>query len=99
MPTAWYKRIVSAGTVSWGVKSQAFAIPNEYIDGPINTKPGSDLKISIQAAFIRPDWTLVFVDHNVMITFHLMQVSESFSPADLDPGSIVACSFLAFALF
>ncbi|KAJ7136726.1 hypothetical protein C8R44DRAFT_868851 [Mycena epipterygia] len=89
MPTAWYNIIVSAPTVPRGCKSRAFAIPNEFIDGPVNTKPGSDLKISIQAAFIRPNWTLVFVDHNVMISFHLMQMSDSFSREDLNPASFI----------
>ncbi|KAJ7114397.1 hypothetical protein C8R44DRAFT_881241 [Mycena epipterygia] len=92
MPTAWYHRIVSASRVPRGCKSRAFAIPNEFIDGPVNTKPGSDLKISIQAAFIRPNWTLVFVDHNMMISFHLMQMSDSFSREDLNPASFIRSS-------
>ncbi|KAJ7115349.1 hypothetical protein C8R44DRAFT_794511 [Mycena epipterygia] len=85
IPTTWYKEIISAPTVPRGVKNQAFSIPNKYIDGPPKNRPGSDLRISIQAAFIRPNWTLIFVDPIATITFHLMQVSESFHPAHLEP--------------
>ncbi|KAJ7439756.1 hypothetical protein FB451DRAFT_1377796, partial [Mycena latifolia] len=68
MPMAWYRQIVSQPPVHRGEKSYAFIIPEEYIDGP-----AGEHVISIQAAFIRPIWTLVFADHNVIIQFHLMQ--------------------------
>ncbi|KAJ7176357.1 hypothetical protein C8R43DRAFT_1198025 [Mycena crocata] len=42
------------------------------------------------AAFIRPNkWTLIFVDHNVMIQLHLMQMSSMFTRADIAPKSAV----------
>ncbi|KAJ7017454.1 hypothetical protein C8F04DRAFT_1156071, partial [Mycena alexandri] len=81
MPTEWYREIVSKPPVPRGKKSFAYAIPDEFIDGPARKRV-----ISIQAAFVRPQWTLVFVDHNVMIQFHLM-LSQSFLPSHLDPGS------------
>ncbi|KAJ7754068.1 hypothetical protein B0H16DRAFT_1833192 [Mycena metata] len=84
MPTEWYQNIVSRPPVPRGEKSFAFVVPSEYVDGPAR-----QLLISIQAAFVRPEWTLVFVDHNVMIQFQLMQVSESFLPSDLTPTSKV----------
>ncbi|KAJ7467278.1 hypothetical protein B0H11DRAFT_2197385 [Mycena galericulata] len=62
----------------------AYLIPDEFIDGP-----GTGRKISIQAAFIRPEYTFIFSDHNVMITFHLMQLAPSFFPVHLAPGSAV----------
>ncbi|KAJ7754054.1 hypothetical protein B0H16DRAFT_1833154 [Mycena metata] len=82
MPTEWYQNIVSRPPVPRGEKSFAFVVPSEYVDGPAR-----QLLISIQAAFVRPEWTLVFVNHNVMIQFQLMQVSESFLPSDLTPTS------------
>ncbi|KAJ7359970.1 hypothetical protein DFH08DRAFT_801726 [Mycena albidolilacea] len=82
IPTEWYKKIVSNPPVPRGKKSFAYQIPYEFIDGPAR-----DRLISLQAAFVRPEWTLVFVDHNVMIQFHLMQVSASFLPSHLEPGS------------
>ncbi|KAK7001646.1 hypothetical protein R3P38DRAFT_3326957 [Favolaschia claudopus] len=85
MPTKMYLDIVSEPPVPRGEKSFAFRIPAKHIDGPVKTGQ----LISIQAAFIRPKWTLVFVDHNVMIQFHLMRLSDDFQPADLNPKSTI----------
>ncbi|KAJ7185883.1 hypothetical protein C8R46DRAFT_1289221 [Mycena filopes] len=82
MPTEWYHRIVAQAPVQRGAKSFAYPIPAEYMDGPSRER-----LISLQAAFVRPKWTLVFVDHNVMLQFHLMQASSSFVASDLEPGS------------
>ncbi|KAJ7801804.1 hypothetical protein B0H14DRAFT_3782432 [Mycena olivaceomarginata] len=84
MPTKVYKDIISQTPVLRGEKSFSYPIPAKYIDGP---KLETNRVISIQAAFIRPDYTLVFADHNVMIQFHLMRVTDSFVPADLNPHS------------
>ncbi|KAJ7478782.1 hypothetical protein B0H11DRAFT_2423767 [Mycena galericulata] len=84
IPTSWYKQIVSQPPVPRGKKSMAYLIPDEFIDGP-----GTGRKISIQAGFIRPEYTFIFSDHNVMITFHLMQLAPSFFPVHLAPGSAV----------
>lgn len=86
MPTKVYQDIISQTPVLRGEKSFSYPIPAKYIDGP---KLETDRVISIQAAFIRPDYTLVFADHNVMIQFHLMRVTDSFVPADLNPHSNV----------
>ncbi|KAJ6556765.1 hypothetical protein DFH09DRAFT_1164444 [Mycena vulgaris] len=86
LPTRWYTTITSRTPVKRGEKSRAFPIPSEYIlDSDAPSKEGHI--ISIQAAFIRPKWTLVFVDHNVLITFHLMQASPAFLPSHIEPGS------------
>ncbi|KAJ6491240.1 hypothetical protein DFH09DRAFT_1291076 [Mycena vulgaris] len=86
LPTRWYTTITSQMPVKRGEKSRAFPIPSEYIlDSDAPSKEGHI--ISIQAAFIRPKWTLVFVDHNVLITFHLMQASPAFLPSHIEPGS------------
>ncbi|KAJ7035751.1 hypothetical protein C8F04DRAFT_1341690 [Mycena alexandri] len=82
IPIEWCRQIVSAPTVPRGSKSQAYAVPDEYIEGP-----ATDRLISIQAAFIRPEYTLLFVDHNVMIQFHLMQTRAAFTSRDLVPTS------------
>ncbi|KAJ6617727.1 hypothetical protein B0H10DRAFT_2218270 [Mycena sp. CBHHK59/15] len=73
MPTAWYKQLTLRAPVPRGKKSMGFLIPDKFIDGP-----RTGLKISIQAAFIRPEYTFIFSDYNVMITFHLMQLARSF---------------------
>ncbi|KAJ7432224.1 hypothetical protein B0H11DRAFT_1940841 [Mycena galericulata] len=70
MPSSFYHQIVSQPPIARGEKSYAFLVPDELVDGP----PVGGRKISIQAEFIRPEWTLVFVDHNVMIQFHVMQI-------------------------
>jgi hypothetical protein len=68
-----------------GEKSKAFSIPPKHYSGPA----GSQGQVSIQAAFIRPDWTLIFVDHNVMISFHVMALRNVCTAADLKPTSKV----------
>ncbi|KAJ7703483.1 hypothetical protein B0H14DRAFT_3029517, partial [Mycena olivaceomarginata] len=92
MPTKMYQDIISQTPVLRGEKSFSYPIPAEYIDGP---ELETDRVISIQAAFIRPDYTVVFADHNGMIQFHLMRVADSLVPADLNPHSNV---YLARAL-
>ncbi|KAF9548078.1 hypothetical protein CPC08DRAFT_769318 [Agrocybe pediades] len=84
MPTAMYKEIVSRGTVNRGAKSQAFVVPEEFSAGP---KGGKAPLVSIQAAFIKPDMTLVFVDHNVMITFYIMALRRVCRKDDFTVGS------------
>ncbi|KAJ7845732.1 hypothetical protein B0H14DRAFT_2584555 [Mycena olivaceomarginata] len=74
MPTKVYQDIISQTPVLRGEKSFSYPIPAKYIDGP---KLETDRVISI----------LVFADHNVMIQFHLMRVTDSFVPADLNPHS------------
>ncbi|PPQ78998.1 hypothetical protein CVT24_012655 [Panaeolus cyanescens] len=83
LPTATYNEIVSQPVVNRGSSSHAFPLgPQFYAD---NRKEGSN--ISIQAAFIRPDWTLVFCDHNVMISFHIMELQHVSSHTTLSPAS------------
>ncbi|KAJ7433922.1 hypothetical protein FB451DRAFT_1312985 [Mycena latifolia] len=82
--TEQYREIVSQPSVRRGEKSFAFRIPEKICDGPLN---GHEHLVSIQAAFIRPKWTLIFLDHNVFMTFHLMQARRPFIPEHLKPGS------------
>jgi hypothetical protein len=81
-----YQDIISQTPVLRGEKSFSYPIPAKYIDGP---ELETSRVISIQAALIHPDYTLVFADHNVMIQFHLMRVADSFVAADLNPHSKV----------
>jgi hypothetical protein len=81
-----YDEIVSSPPVPRGTKSKTYNIPPALWDG----LPGVQGQISIQAAFRCADWTLIFVDHNVMITFHLMVLQKPCTPQDLKPGTIVS---------
>ncbi|KAJ7181277.1 hypothetical protein C8R46DRAFT_1187422 [Mycena filopes] len=81
IPTSWYHTIVGQPPVERGKKSFAFPVPDEFVDGPLGGRI-----ISIQAAFIRPKYTLIFVDHNVMIQFHVMQIRTS-PEGNMVPGS------------
>jgi hypothetical protein len=53
-----------------GEKSLSYEVPSEYWGG----SPSKDRIISIQAAFECSEWTLIFCDHNVMISFHVMSL-------------------------
>jgi len=86
IPTDQYKDITSKDPVKCGEKSFAFVVPPEYCDSP----KGIPVKASIQAAFMRPDWTLLFLDHNVMIQFHIMRLRGPFSPQNIKPESAVS---------
>lgn len=81
-----YDNLVSCLPVPRGKKSKTYNIPLELWDG----LPGVQGQISIQAAFRCADWTLLFVDHNVMITFHLMALQKPCTLQDLKPGTIVS---------
>ncbi|KAF7374061.1 hypothetical protein MSAN_00287000 [Mycena sanguinolenta] len=82
IPTQMYRWIVSQEPVPRGETSYAYPIKDEDVDGP-----ATGCKVSIQAAFIRPEYTLIFVDHNSLIQFHVMQMPEHFTADDLRPGS------------
>jgi hypothetical protein len=86
VPTATYDTIVSYPLVNRGKKSKSYNITPELWDG----LPGGEGQISIQAAFRCPDWTLLFVDHNVMISFYVMALRKACTRQDLMPGSIVS---------
>ena len=55
--------------------------------------------VSIQAAFRCTDWTLIFVDHNVMITFYVMALRTPCTLEDLEPGSTVSTASPCYVLF
>jgi hypothetical protein len=95
IPTSLYKAILSRGVVPRGVKSSSFTIPDDHWDGCVSI-PG---QISIQAAYVCPEWTWIFVDHNVMLTFHVMALRRVCTKDDLRPGSDVCTSFLPSSFF
>lgn len=66
-----------------GNKSKTFVIPPKIFNSP----SGMVGQIAIQAVFICPEWILTFVDHNIMITFHIMALHHPISKADLEPSS------------
>lgn len=86
IPTEVYLKITTSPPVQRGKKSKTFLIPEDLYDGP----PNSLGQVSIQAAFISPEWTLIFVDHNVMITFHVMALHYAVTKDDLLPTSKVS---------
>ena len=86
IPTKIYSEIVSAPLQKRGQKSHAYGIPSHLFDGPPSVKG----QISIQMAFICPDWTLIFADHNVMISFHVMRLRWPCMEEDFCPGSKVS---------
>jgi hypothetical protein len=87
MPTELYHAIIDAGPVSRGVKSKTYRIPPEYY---CNTNPTTASQVSIQAALVGPRWTLIFSDHNVMITFHVMALHKPCTYMDFQPNSKVS---------
>ena len=92
IPTSMYHEIVGRKLEKRGQKSYAYGIPSKFFDGP----PGSSGQISIQLAFIRPDWTLIFADHNVMISFHIMYLRFPCQASDFDPGSKVLSIYISY---
>ncbi|KAJ3573001.1 hypothetical protein NP233_g2714 [Leucocoprinus birnbaumii] len=72
VPTAVYRDITALPPVARGEKSKAFQIPSEHWGGPSNVPA----LVSIQAAFVRPDWTFIICDHNVMIWPYLWSITH-----------------------
>lgn len=56
-----------------GVKSCGYLVPSKYHCGVA----GAKVLVTIQAAFIRPEWVLIFLDHNSMITFHVTRIKAT----------------------
>ena len=86
IPTKIYSEIVSAPLQKRGQKSHAYGIPSHLFDGPPSVKG----QISIQMGFICPHLTLIFADHNVMISFHVMCLRWPCMEEDFCPGSKVS---------
>ncbi|KAL0061153.1 fatty acid synthase alpha subunit Lsd1 [Marasmius tenuissimus] len=82
IPTTQYRDIIRLPTENRGSTSMAYRVPSHLAHGPNSTS-----LVSIQAAFVRPDWTLLFCDHNVQITFHIMRVRRTCTENDVLPGS------------
>ncbi len=77
--------MTSIPAVSRGAKSKTFMIPNHLFHG----LPGSSRQASIQLFFHCPNWTLIVLDHIVMISFHVMRLHHVCTQDDLQPGSAV----------
>ena len=92
MPTELYYAIVDAGPVNRGLKSQTYCIPPEYYC-QANSTVG---QVSIQAALVGPRWTLIFSDHNVMITFHVMALHKPCTCLDFQPNSKVSFNHIYY---
>ncbi|KAL0566426.1 fatty acid synthase alpha subunit Lsd1 [Marasmius crinis-equi] len=83
MPTEQFRAITNTTPVAQGEWSKAFKVSPELVLGP-----GNDCLISIQAAFVRPKYTLVFCDHNVQMVFHVMLMKRC-QQLDFEVGSEV----------
>lgn len=94
VPTQTYQDIIAAGVKPRGAKSSTFVVPTQYWDGC----PSVVGQISIQAAFVCPEWTWIFVDHNVMITFHVMALRQPCTNGELRPGTKVSNIYLLFTV-
>ncbi|THU76483.1 hypothetical protein K435DRAFT_879159 [Dendrothele bispora CBS 962.96] len=86
IPTPQYRTIVSQKTVKRGEKGKAYEVPHEFVHGPRRSSP---LLVSIQAAFVRPDWTLLFVDHQCFITFHIFRLRQRCTGEDFEVESLL----------
>lgn len=89
VPTKQYNAIISEPMASRGKLSKAFVASSEVIVAPPEV---SSISVSIQAAFIQPDWTLLFVDHQVFITFHISKFRHVITEEDLRPSSAVSAA-------
>jgi hypothetical protein len=81
-----YSSQVYQDIIAGGVKSSTFVVPTQYWDGC----PSVVGQISIQVAFVCPEWTWIFVDHNVMKTFHVMALRQPCTNGELCPGTKVS---------
>ena len=54
-------------------KSMAYQVSKDLCSGPPSTSL-SKLLPFCQTAFVWPDWTLLFVDHTIMITFNMTKL-------------------------
>lgn len=91
MLTTQYKQIVGGETTQRGSKGTAFQVPPELVIGP-ERNDGKILKITIAAAFIRPQWTLVFIDHQCFMTFHILRLCRACTPHDFDVKKSTVCA-------
>ncbi|KAJ3885488.1 hypothetical protein GG344DRAFT_82661 [Lentinula edodes] len=85
IPTAQYREIIAGPLHKRGEKGLAYQIPNHLlVGGPLRSSPHL---ITISAAFIRPSWTLIFVDHQCFMTFHVMHLRRQCVSADFESTS------------
>lgn len=59
----------------------------------LTTGPQPFILITIQLAFIRPDHTLIFVDHNALLSFHIIRRRQSCLSTDFSSNSQVSISY------
>ncbi|KAF8175168.1 hypothetical protein BJ912DRAFT_1064411 [Pholiota molesta] len=85
IPTPVYNDIIAEGFEARGNKSYMFKIPRKHWFGPKGT-PGY---IRILFAYMCEDWTWIFVDHNVLMTMHVLRLRRPVTREDLEPGSSI----------
>ncbi|KAJ4500573.1 hypothetical protein C8R41DRAFT_810021 [Lentinula lateritia] len=85
--TEKYRTIISCPTVSRGATGKAFPVPDELLVNCPQRSQVNPLLATIPAAFVRPKWTLLFLDHQCFITFHIMRLQHPCSESDFIPSS------------
>ncbi|KAF9030250.1 hypothetical protein BDZ89DRAFT_1132547 [Hymenopellis radicata] len=73
--------------ICFGLEGHLLWIPTKEFD-EMTSVPAAQ-RASIQLFFRRPDWTLIVLDHNVMISFHVMRLHHVCTQDDLQPGSAI----------
>ncbi|KJA15364.1 hypothetical protein HYPSUDRAFT_58839 [Hypholoma sublateritium FD-334 SS-4] len=83
--TSVYKEITKVKPEPRGEKGFMYRIPQEHWSGPKGT-PGF---VRILFAFMCEEWTWVFIDHNAMMTIHVLCLRQPVTHEDLVPGSLI----------
>ncbi len=86
--TRVYEDITKVKPKPRGEKGYMYKIPREHWSGPKGT-PGF---VRILFAFVCEEWTWVFIDHNAMMTIHVLRLRQPVMREDLLPGSSVSPS-------
>ncbi|KAJ6550601.1 hypothetical protein DFH09DRAFT_1168577 [Mycena vulgaris] len=77
--------------IAFGLEAHCFWLPNRWyttITSQTPVKRGEKSRaFPIPSEYILDSDAPMFVDHNVLITFHLMQASPAFLPSHIEPGS------------
>ncbi|TRM55833.1 hypothetical protein BD626DRAFT_541773 [Schizophyllum amplum] len=85
-PTSMYETITAQPPVSRGEKGKAFIVPAQYHPEGLEDR---EMLVSIIAAIVCSRRTMLFVDHNCLIAFHMSRLRRPLTADDFRPGSPV----------
>ncbi|KIO17099.1 hypothetical protein M407DRAFT_229298 [Tulasnella calospora MUT 4182] len=91
IPNAHFNVIVAQGTRPFGEsgKGQTYSLPPDIQSESPSQHFNKDRHIRIAMSFRGPTHTLVFVDHNMLMRFHITKFTRDLTKTDLTPGSEV----------